>query len=164
MDSALGQARDIVIKSKRIVLLTGAGISTDSGVPDFRGPAGVWTKDPDAEKLSDIRYYRASTEIRKKAWIQRLMQWEQMRHPNPGHLAIAGFESSNRLLAVITQNVDGLPGRRHQPRAINRSSWHDSAGAMFNLRSTNAHGQNPRARKSRRSRSGLQSLRRHFKK
>ncbi|HAB48758.1 MAG: NAD-dependent deacetylase [Betaproteobacteria bacterium] len=108
MDSALGQARDIVIKSKRIVLLTGAGISTDSGVPDFRGPAGVWTKDPDAEKLSDIRYYRASTEIRKKAWIQRLMQWEQMRHPNPGHLAIAGFESSNRLLAVITQNVDGL--------------------------------------------------------
>lgn len=108
MNSAVGLAQDIVISSKRIVFLTGAGLSTDSGIPDFRGPAGVWTKDPDAEKLSDIRYYRASSEIRKKAWIQRIMQWEQIRLPNAGHLAIAAFERSNRLLAVITQNVDGL--------------------------------------------------------
>ena len=58
--------------AERVVVLTGAGISTDSGIPDFRGPQGVWTKDPDAEKLSDIRYYLADPAIRKKAWQARL--------------------------------------------------------------------------------------------
>src|SRR6266498_3008938 len=59
-------------ESKRIVVLTGAGISTESGIPDFRGPQGVWTKDPEAEKLSDIHYYVADPEVRKKSWQSRL--------------------------------------------------------------------------------------------
>ena len=55
-----------------MVALTGAGISTDSGIPDFRGPQGVWTRDPKAEALSDIRYYVADPELRRRAWQGRL--------------------------------------------------------------------------------------------
>ncbi|EQD42726.1 Silent information regulator protein Sir2, partial [mine drainage metagenome] len=66
------KARDILAGSSDVVVLTGAGISTDSGVPDFRGPEGVWTRNPDAEKLSDIHYYIADADIRRRAWQERL--------------------------------------------------------------------------------------------
>ena len=59
-------------RARRVVVLTGAGISTDSGIPDFRGPQGVWTKNPLAEKLSDIRYYVTDREVRKASWQSRL--------------------------------------------------------------------------------------------
>ena len=72
--------RGWVAESGRVVVLTGAGISTESGIPDFRGPKGVWTRDPEAEKLSNIRYYMADAEIRKKAWQARL----ERRMPAPG--------------------------------------------------------------------------------
>ena len=100
-----------VEEAKRIVLLTGAGISTESGIPDFRGPQGVWTKDPEAEKLSDIRYYVADPEIRKKSWQSRLAHPAWTARPNAGHAAIAELERRGKLHALITQNIDGLHQR-----------------------------------------------------
>ncbi|MBI2993657.1 MAG: Sir2 family NAD-dependent protein deacetylase, partial [Gammaproteobacteria bacterium] len=93
---------------KRVVVLTGAGISTDSGIPDFRGPRGVWTQNPKAEKLSDIRYYLADPEVRRLSWQSRLDHpaWNAM--PNSGHLALAELEQRGKLHALITQNIDEL--------------------------------------------------------
>ena len=68
----IDRVRRWVHASQRIVALTGAGISTDSGIPDFRGPQGVWTKNPKAEKLSNIHYYMSDPEVRRLAWQQRL--------------------------------------------------------------------------------------------
>ena len=64
--------RSWVWEAERVVMLTGAGISTESGIPDFRGPQGVWTKNPKAEKLSDIRYYMSDPQVRKDSWKARL--------------------------------------------------------------------------------------------
>jgi NAD-dependent deacetylase len=91
-----------------VVVLTGAGISTESGIPDFRGPQGLWTKDPQAEKLSDIRYYVADPEIRRKSWLSRLDHPAWTARPNAGHAAIAELERLGKLHALITQNIDGL--------------------------------------------------------
>ncbi|MFN7086249.1 MAG: Sir2 family NAD-dependent protein deacetylase [Burkholderiales bacterium] len=65
MDDTLARVRAWLAAAQRVVVLTGAGISTDSGIPDFRGPDGVWTRDPRAERLSDIRHYVADPEVRK---------------------------------------------------------------------------------------------------
>jgi len=100
--------RSWVEEARRIVLLTGAGISTESGIPDFRGPQGVWTKDPQAEKLSDIRYYLADPEIRRKSWRSRLAHPAWTARPNAGHQAIVELERRGKLHALITQNIDGL--------------------------------------------------------
>lgn len=100
--------REWVAKSHRIVALTGAGISTESGIPDFRGPQGLWTKNPKAEKLSDIRYYMADPEVRRLSWQQRLFHPAWQAKPNSGHLALVALEQSGRLHALITQNIDGL--------------------------------------------------------
>jgi NAD-dependent deacetylase len=102
------RVRGWVEEAKRIVALTGAGISTDSGIPDFRGPRGVWTRDPQAEKLSDIRYYVADPEIRRKSWQSRLEHPAWSARPNAGHAAIAELERRGKLHALITQNIDGL--------------------------------------------------------
>jgi len=92
----------------RIVALTGAGISTDSGIPDFRGPQGVWTRNPDAEKLASLQHYLADPEVRKRAWRSRLESPAWHAKPNPGHLALAALERRGTFHALITQNVDGL--------------------------------------------------------
>ncbi|HKW38488.1 MAG TPA: Sir2 family NAD-dependent protein deacetylase [Burkholderiales bacterium] len=97
-----------VEEAKRVVVLTGAGISTESGIPDFRGPQGVWTRDPQAEKLSDIRHYTGDPEIRRKSWQSRLEHPAWSARPNPGHAAIVGLERRGKLHALITQNIDGL--------------------------------------------------------
>jgi NAD-dependent deacetylase len=105
---ALADATKAVARARRIVVLTGAGISTDSGIPDFRGPNGVWTRNPKAEKSSDIRYYMADPEVRKAAWLHRLDTPIWTAEPNSGHAAVAELERQGRLHAVITQNIDGL--------------------------------------------------------
>jgi NAD-dependent deacetylase len=108
MDNWLATAREWVEQSRRVVALTGAGISTESGIPDFRGPQGLWTKNPKAEKLSDIRYYMADPEVRRLAWQQRVAHPAWRAKPNAGHLALVSLEQSGRLHALVTQNIDGL--------------------------------------------------------
>jgi NAD-dependent deacetylase len=97
-----------VTGSQRIVVLTGAGISTDSGIPDFRGPNGLWTKNPGAEKAADLRFYLGDPEVRRAAWQNRLSTPAWTAAPNRGHAAIVDLERSGRLHAVVTQNIDGL--------------------------------------------------------
>lgn len=107
----IGNARRWIDESSRIVVLTGAGISTDSGIPDFRGPQGVWTKNPTAEKLSNIHYYMSDPDVRKLAWQSRLTHPAWRAEPNAGHAALVQLERRGRLLALITQNIDGLHQR-----------------------------------------------------
>ena len=95
-------------EAKRVVVLSGAGISTESGIPDFRGPQGLWTKDPEAEKLSNIHCYLADPEVRRKSWQARLAHPAWTARPNAGHLAIVELERRGKLHALITQNIDGL--------------------------------------------------------
>lgn len=97
--------------AQRIVVLTGAGISTDSGIPDFRGPKGVWTLNPKAEQMSDIRYYVADPEVRRLSWQSRLAHPAWTAAPNAGHRALAALEQRGKLHALITQNIDGLHQR-----------------------------------------------------
>ena len=101
-------ARAWVDEAQRIVVLTGAGISTDSGIPDFRGPNGVWTKNPAAEKTATLSHYMSNPDVRRQAWRNRIdsPMWES--EPNIGHHAIVELERRGKLLALITQNVDGL--------------------------------------------------------
>jgi NAD-dependent deacetylase len=99
---------DWLAEARRVCVLTGAGISTDSGIPDYRGPNGVWTRDPDAEKLSTLSYYVNDPEIRRRAWLMRRdLQLREVR-PNAGHAALVELERQGRLRALLTQNIDGL--------------------------------------------------------
>src|SRR6266566_5030865 len=108
MSDAVASARRLVSSSVRIVALTGAGISTESGIPDFRGPRGVWTKDPKAERLSNIHAYMSDPEVRKLAWQSRLNNPAWEARPNAGHRALAALERAGKLPALVTQNIDGL--------------------------------------------------------
>jgi len=104
LDTVASWLRD----ARRIVVLTGAGISTESGIPDFRGPQGVWTKNPEAEKTATLHYYVSDPEIRKKAWQNRLRSEMWQAEPNTGHRALAVLERKAALDTLVTQNVDGL--------------------------------------------------------
>jgi NAD-dependent deacetylase len=115
LDELLATVRGWIEEAERIVVLTGAGISTDSGIPDFRGPQGVWTKNPAAEKMSNIQYYMADPEVRKFAWKAKLAMSENTREPNAGHRALVELEKRGKLHALLTQNVDGL----HQDAGTN---------------------------------------------
>ena len=111
MDEQIETVHEWISQARRVVVLTGAGISTESGIPDFRGPQGVWTRDPRAEKLSDIRYYMSDPEVRKLSWQTRVAHPAWNAKPNAGHLALVALEKSGRLHALITQNIDGLHQR-----------------------------------------------------
>ena len=108
MLSRVNTAQALVSGAQRIVVLTGAGISTDSGIPDFRGPRGVWTKDPAAQRNSNIDDYVADAEVRRRVWQMRLASPAWTAQPNAGHLAVVDLERQGRLHAVLTQNIDGL--------------------------------------------------------
>ncbi len=102
------RARALLARSSRIVVLTGAGISTDSGIPDYRGPNGVWTKNPEAEKMATLDAYVRDPDLRRRAWQQRLRSEMWSARPNDGHRALVELEQQDRLDVLITQNVDGL--------------------------------------------------------
>ena len=108
LDAAISAAANLVAQAERVAVLTGAGISTDSRIPDFRGPQGVWTKNPGAEKQSTIQNYVADPEIRKRAWMNRLDSPVWGAEPNRGHEALLGLERQRKLHLLITQNIDGL--------------------------------------------------------
>ena len=98
-------------EARQIVVLTGAGISTESGIPDFRGPNGVWTKDPSAEKTARLQHYVSDPEVRRRAWRNRLDSEMWRAEPNAGHRAFAELERCAALHTLVTQNVDGLHQR-----------------------------------------------------
>jgi NAD-dependent protein deacetylase/lipoamidase len=106
--TALAQAAAWLADARSIVVLTGAGISTESGIPDFRGPDGVWTRDPKAERLSNIGYYVADAAVRRESWQRRLEHPAWDARPNDGHRALVDLERGGRLTLLVTQNIDGL--------------------------------------------------------
>jgi NAD-dependent deacetylase len=102
------QVRQWVAQATAVTVLTGAGISTDSGIPDFRGPQGVWTKDPTAEKTATLQHYLAEPEVRKRAWRNRLDSPAWSARPNDGHRALVALERQGKLHTLVTQNIDEL--------------------------------------------------------
>ncbi|CAN5631392.1 NAD-dependent protein deacetylase [soil metagenome] len=96
---------------RRITVLTGAGVSTDSGIPDFRGPNGMWTKNPGAEKLFDIDAYLGDPEIRTRSWLARRQNPAWGAEPNAAHRALVALEERGALRALVTQNIDRLHQR-----------------------------------------------------
>jgi NAD-dependent deacetylase len=98
-------------EARCVLVLTGAGVSTDSGIPDFRGPQGVWTKQPGAERQATLQHYLADPAVRRQSWQARLHHPIWLAQPNAAHVALADLERSGRLHTLVTQNVDGLQQR-----------------------------------------------------
>ena len=130
-------AADHLKKSAYAVALTGAGISTESGIPDFRGPSGIWTKNPEAERKA---YQRYEVFLANPAayWEERLSgpsllgDLEKIA-PNPGHHALAELERMGHLKTVITQNIDNLHQRAGSKRVL------DYHGNESRLRCASCH-------------------------
>jgi NAD-dependent deacetylase len=109
--ASIDRVRTWIDASSCVVALTGAGISTESGIPDFRGPAGLWTRNPGAEKLATLQNYMADGDVRRRAWQQRLQFLARSVDPNAGHHALVSLERRGKLHTLITQNIDGLHQR-----------------------------------------------------
>jgi NAD-dependent deacetylase len=114
--------------ARTVTALTGAGISTDSGIPDFRGPQGVWTKDPNAAAMFTIDNYVADPEVRRQAWRNRRGHAAWTAEPNAGHRALVDLERAGRLRSIVTQNIDGLHQKAGSDPAkvieIHGTLWH----------------------------------------
>jgi NAD-dependent deacetylase len=107
-DDLIAEAGRWVDAAERVVVLTGAGISTDSGIPDFRGPNGVWTRNPGAERRATLQNYMSDPEVRREAWRTRLRHPGLSAEPNAGHRALVALERRGKLDTLVTQNIDGL--------------------------------------------------------
>jgi len=114
---------------RRVAVLTGAGISTDSGIPDFRGPNGLWTRNPAAEKMSTYQVYVADPAVRQRSWQARLAHPAWTAEPNPAHLALARLAASGVDTQVITQNIDGL----HQRAGLAADRTLELHGTMYSV-------------------------------
>jgi NAD-dependent deacetylase len=108
MSESIVTAYSYVVAANRIVGLTGAGISTDSGIPNYRGPEGMWTKNPAAERMATLDAYLVSADVRRRAWQSRLTSPIWTAQPNVGHRAFVDLERQGKLDVLITQNIDGL--------------------------------------------------------
>lgn len=107
-EEALREVAGWIRAARRVTVLTGAGISTESGIPDFRGPQGLWTRNPGAEKMATLSHYVADKEVRERAWRNRLESPAWKAEPNAGHRALVELERAGNLHLLVTQNVDGL--------------------------------------------------------
>lgn len=105
------QAGDWLLAARRVTVLTGAGISTDSGIPDYRGPQGIWTRDPAAQRMVSLDAYRTDPDVRRRAWQSRRAHAAWAAQPNAGHRALVDLERTGRLVALLTQNIDELHQR-----------------------------------------------------
>lgn len=115
--------------ASRVTVLTGAGISTDSGIPDFRGPNGVWTRDPAAAQMSTLDSYVQDPQVRRRAWRNRAEHPAWTAEPNAAHRALVELERAGRLYAIITQNIDGL----HQRAGSDPASVIEVHGTIFDV-------------------------------
>ncbi|MET7711548.1 Sir2 family NAD-dependent protein deacetylase [Streptomyces sp. NPDC005407] len=125
-----------------VAILSGAGISTDSGIPDYRGPKGLWRRDPEAEKLVTYDYYMADPEIRRRSWQMRRDSTTWRAQPNAAHLAVAELDrQSGVAVRVITQNVDGL----HQLAGMPERKVLELHGTARTVTCTGCHARSPMA-------------------
>lgn len=113
---ATARAAQMIKDAQRLTVLTGAGISTDSGIPDYRGPNGVWTRNPEAARMSTLQDYVADPDVRRRAWESRRVHPAWTAEPNAAHRALVDLEKSGRLVAIITQNIDELHQRAGSSR------------------------------------------------
>src|SRR5699024_8229512 len=127
MDVEWRRARELFAGAGQVTALTGAGLSTAAGIPDFRGPNGVWTKNPAAQRLSDIDSYVADPEVRRQAWQARLEHPAWQAVPTAGHRAFVDLAERGCLRAVLTQNIDEL----HQRGGLDPSYVLELHGSMF---------------------------------
>ncbi|MDQ1398851.1 MAG: NAD-dependent deacetylase [Acidimicrobiaceae bacterium] len=129
VEAEAAAAREALEEASSVVALTGAGISTESGIPDFRGPQGVWTKNPAAERTATLQLYLADPEIRKQVWQTRLHSPAWSAAPNAGHVALVDLERQGRLRAIVTQNIDGM----HQKAGSNPGLVIELHGTMHHV-------------------------------
>ena len=115
------------VRKGPIGMLTGAGISTDSGIPDFRGPNGLWTRNPEAAKMATLQDYVADPEVRRRAWQSRKTHPAWTAEPNDAHRALVDLDKTGRLNAVITQNIDEL----HQRAGLGRDKVIEVHGTVW---------------------------------
>ncbi|MFI8006120.1 SIR2 family NAD-dependent protein deacylase [Streptomyces sp. NPDC086010] len=124
-----------------VAILSGAGISTDSGIPDYRGPQGLWRKDPEAEKLVTYAPYMSDPEIRRRSWQMRRAGAAVGAGPNAAHRAVAALERSGTPVRVITQNIDGL----HQRAGLSARKVVELHGTAHRVVCTRCHAGSPMA-------------------
>ncbi|MGX1914972.1 SIR2 family NAD-dependent protein deacylase [Streptomyces phaeochromogenes] len=122
-----------------VALLSGAGVSTDSGIPDYRGPNGLWQRDPEAQKLVTYEYYMGDPEIRRRSWQMRRKNRTLQAEPNAAHLAVAELERAGVPVRVITQNVDGL----HQLAGVPARKVLELHGSARSFACTKCHARGP---------------------
>lgn len=129
MDDQAATLAEWLRTARAVTVLSGAGVSTESGIPDFRGPQGLWTRDPSAAALSTLDTYLADPEVRRRAWLARRDHPAWSAQPNAAHEALVDLERGGKLVAVVTQNIDEL----HQRAGSDPERVIELHGSMFGV-------------------------------
>ncbi|MGW0853981.1 SIR2 family NAD-dependent protein deacylase [Streptomyces sp. NPDC002690] len=124
-----------------VAILSGAGVSTDSGIPDYRGPNGLWTRDPEAEKLVTYDFYMTDPDVRRRSWQMHRAGAALNARPNAAHRAVADLERSGAAVRVLTQNIDGL----HQESGLPARKVVELHGSAREVVCTRCHARSPMA-------------------